>query len=158
MPTCSQCRRRVWFWQASLVGGPCPRCRVAAVTARQAAARERAAARRAAFEQAGPARRAWLGAGRGALLGSIGLVTVAASLVALTAGPGVRYPFSRLVLGWALVSLGAVLIAALVGWWLSSWWFAVACLVGIGAAGGAITGACQGLRGQWDVFPETALR
>jgi hypothetical protein len=118
------------------------------------AARQRQVSRRLAFEQSGALRRAWLGARRGALHGVFGLVAVAASLLALAGGPGVRYPFERLAAVWVLISLGAVAIAALVGWWLSSWLVGVACLLGIGAVGGAIVGAYQGLRGRWVVFAE----
>lgn len=156
MPICSRCQRRVWFWATSVLGGPCANCRREQAAADHAAARQQEAARRLAFEQSGALRRAWLGARRGALLGAFGLAVIAASLLALTGGPGVRYPFPKLALVWGLVSFGAVGVATLVGLWFSSWLIGVACLLVVGAAGEAVVGAYQGVRGRRAVFGESS--
>jgi hypothetical protein len=55
---------------------------------------------------------------------------------------------------WVVISLGAVAVAAMAGWWLSSWLVGIVCLLGIGAVGGAIVGVYQGLRGRWVMFAE----
>lgn len=145
MPTCLRCQRRVWFWEADLLGRSCARCREEEAQAMGATLREELAACQSTVREAGVARRVCWGVGRGALFGTLGLGVVGLSLLGLLGGPGVRYPFRDQPLVWVIVHLGAVALAALVGWWFSSWLLGILCLLATGAVGGAIIGGYRGL-------------
>jgi hypothetical protein len=77
-------------------------------------------------------------------------------LLLLAGTDNVSFPFPKLSVAWVLVSFGAVLVAGLAGWLLSSWLIGLACLLGVGALGGAIVGGYQGLRGRWEIFTQQA--
>lgn len=147
MATCVRCRRTVRFWQVGLFRSSCALCQRDDRSARDQLRQQQTHARHTAFEQYGPTRRMWIGASRGMVFGSIMLVVVGLSVVGLLAGAGSSYPFGNVSLLWFVLTLLAVAVAGIVGWWLASWFIGIGCLVAIGALGGAIVGGHQGLRG-----------
>lgn len=153
MAQCESCGKRVGLLHRNLIGRTrfCPTCHQAEKkAATDHAANQAAEELRALVESlraAGLARRLWVGAKNGALIGFVVPLTLVLAVAGNTRADWAVIPGSnrtgRLVL--------AVIVVVAVGWWLSgmAWGWLALSVWAASSVVGAILGATAGARGRW---------